>query len=110
FGGGGASGSWGDDRGDRSRAEGRESRGGSADRRRAAGLFNRGESGGGGASGGWDPPTPETKPQPKRDGQTAAPRRAAPQTHVEPGISPRIARRAAEENWQRVERNGYTYL
>ena len=111
FGGGGASGSWGDDHGGRSRAESRESRGGSADRRRAGGgLFNRGESGGGGASGGLDPPTPETKPQPKRDGQTAAPRRAAPQTHVEPGISPRIARRAAEENWQRVERNGYTYL
>lgn len=29
---------------------------------------------------------------------------------MEPGISPRIAKRAAEEKWRRVERNGYTYL
>src|SRR5690606_6184878 len=87
-----------------------ESRGGSADRRRAAGLFNGGESGGGGASGGWDPPTPETKPQPKRDGQTAAPRTSDRGRRAGPGISPGLAKRAAEENWQRVERNGYTYL
>jgi hypothetical protein len=66
--------------------------------------------GGGGASGSWDAPKQAAKPQLARDGIHTAKQDSERVPRVEPGISPRIARRAAEEKWHRVERNGYTYL
>lgn len=96
FAGGGAGGTW----------DGPSSTAGpQSDRRRSGG-----QSGGGGASGSWDVPaegTPQQLGPSSSPTEKGVPKRVA---EVEPGISPRIARRAAEEKWRRVERNGYTYL
>lgn len=58
----------------------------------AGGSYGGGRSGGGGASGSWDSATDERS------------------TQAQPKINPRIARRAEQENWRRVEQNGYAYF
>lgn len=57
------------------------------------GSLAGGGSGGGGASGSWDDETEGSR-----------------SSQAEPKINPRIVKRAEQENWRRVEQNGYTYF
>lgn len=60
-------------------------------RKQPFGGFGGGNSPGGGGSGNYEVDPASARP-------------------LEPLVSPAIAKRAADENWQRVERNGYIYL